>query len=268
MTHEYEKFLKNKRRKYRSLKEIYKNEKAVKDYWQNLGEHKMSNKDFTNWKKSLLYDHTWQTNIEAIIKYGELSDGEKILDIGCGWGRILVGLKKYFPHSELVGVDIIPELLKKAETTIKEETGTLENLDLVVGNIDKLPFKSNSFDKVISIRVLQYVTDPLRTVKELNRVTKKGGRVMIIVPNKLNPRQVLRYHTKLYQLKDVYLWFKENKFIDIKIGTIRFLPRLKHKLRAESSIRMIEKIGSKTPLVKKLGGLIICSGKKINTKNL
>lgn len=262
MGYNYEKFLKKKRHAYHNLKKIYKEEEKVEDYWQNLGEHRMPNKEFTKWKKNLLYDHTWQTNIEAIIDYGKIVDSEKILEVGCGWGRILVGLRKYFPNSHLVGIDIIPGLLKKAEITIKEETGSIENLDLQIGNIDKLSFNDDSFDKVISIRVLQYVPNPIKTIMELKRVTKKNGKVIITVPNKLNPRQALRYHTKLYSPKDVYKWFKKNDFNDIKIGTIRFLPRFKHKPKADSKIRIVEKIGSNTPLVNKFGGLIICSGKK------
>jgi ubiquinone/menaquinone biosynthesis C-methylase UbiE len=262
MIYNYEKFLKNKRKNQKDLKNLYRNEAKVEKYWQELGEHIMSDEEFQKWKDKLLYDHTWQTNMEAIIDYGKLTDDEKILDVGCGWGRILIGLKKYLPHSFLVGTDVIEGLLKKAQEVIKEEVGNLDNMELLISDINKLSFDDNFFDKVICIRVLQYVSKPVETLKKLKRITKKGGRVIIIVPNKLNLRQALRYHTKLYRPSEVYNWFKRSNFSQIKIGTIRFLPRFRHKPRRGSRIRIVEKIGSTTPLINKLGGLIICSGKK------
>jgi len=262
MNYNYEEFLKKERQKFPDLKRIYHHKEKVKDYWQRLGEQAMSDRAFEEWKKKILYDHTWQTNMEAIVRYGEINDGEKILDVGCGWGRILVGLRKFFPHSYLVGIDIIPQLLERAKKVIKEEIGNLDKLELLVADIDQLPFQDDTFDKVIAIRILQYVPDPYYSLNELKRVTKKGGRVVITVPNKLNPRQLFFYHTKLYGPSDVYQWFKEAHFSDIKIGSIRFLPRFKHKPRYDSKLRIIEKIGSYIPFINKLGGLIICSGKK------
>lgn len=262
MNFDYEKFLKKERKKRKNLKNLYLNQKEVKRYWQDLGEHRMGEESFNQWAKKLLYDHTWQTNMEAIIEYGQIRDKEKILDVGCGWGRILVGLKKFFPHSLIWGIDIVPNFLKKAQEIIEKEIGNDKNCFLMTGDINQLKFEDDFFDKVISIRVLQYVPDPVKSLKELKRVTKNGGRVIITLPNKWNIRQIFKYHTKLYSPNEVYSWFKKNNFSEIKIGTIRFLPRFQHKISGQSKIRIIEKICAQIPLINKLGGVIIASGKK------
>jgi ubiquinone/menaquinone biosynthesis C-methylase UbiE len=261
---DYEDFLKNKLRKQSNLKNLYKDDEKVKQYWEESGPHILEEKEFQEWKKKMLYDHTWQTNIEAIFKYGNFKDGEKILDIGCSWGRIIIGIKKYFPNDEIIGTDIIESVLGVAKKICKKELGKLnKNISFIRAAAEDLKlFPDESFDRVIAVRVMQYVANPKNALKEFKRVTKKGGRVVVVLPNKLNPRQILYYHTKLYTPSEVKNWFLENKFKRIKLGTIRFLPRLKHKPRHDSKLRIFEKLGSDTPILNKFGGLIICSGEK------
>lgn len=106
----------------------------------------------------------------------KLQAKEKVLDAGCGDGVHLKVLQDYCPNSEMFGVDIS----KKALVRVKSLLGR-DKLCLVKASIDQLPFQSGFFDMVLCFGVLAYTRSPKRSLKELIRVTKKGGIVGIWV---------------------------------------------------------------------------------------
>lgn len=65
---------------------------------------------------------------------------------------------------------------------------------------DKLAFKNNSFDAVIMMEVLEHVIDDEKTIAEINRVLKPGGKFIVTTPNKLFPFEThgLRIGNKIY----------------------------------------------------------------------
>ena len=97
----------------------------------------------------------------------------KILDFGCGDARY----KKFIEeNNEYIGVD--------SKTTGFENSK--KNADIYWDN-QTLPFENESFDIIICTEVLHQVDDIDNTINELKRVLKKGGKLIIYEPNKLNP---------------------------------------------------------------------------------
>ena len=74
---------------------------------------------------------------------------------------------------EVVGVDIVPELLERARD------GAPDNVTFVEGDATQLPFESGTFDLSCSRRTLHHIARPERAVAELARVTAPGGRVFV-----------------------------------------------------------------------------------------
>jgi ubiquinone/menaquinone biosynthesis C-methylase UbiE len=91
----------------------------------------------------------------------------KTLDNGCGTGLFLPFLGEYS-----VGLDLSSELLKEAR-------GRAGNNDLVQGDSENLPFRTDVFDNMASITVIQNIPDPKQMIDESSRVVKIGG-VMVI----------------------------------------------------------------------------------------
>lgn len=93
----------------------------------------------------------------------------RVLEVGVGTGKSLT----YYPEGvELVGIDISPKMLAKAEARAHEFPGSLT---LMVADIQNLDFPDNSFDTVITSCVFCSVTDPVRGFQEINRVLRPGG---------------------------------------------------------------------------------------------
>lgn len=98
----------------------------------------------------------------------------KILDIGCGNGRDSIYLAKAgYPA---VGIDITPNAVLLAKRNGKKflNKTRAKNLEFILANAEKLPFKDNYFDAVYSIGVL-HSSDLKKSLRETARVLKKGG---------------------------------------------------------------------------------------------
>ena len=102
-----------------------------------------------------------------------MSQKGKALDLGCGEGFYSEYLRKkgYFT----IGIDNNEEMLKRAIGKYNK----LFKLDVQNG----LPFPNNCFNLVLAIYILEHLKNPVKTIKEIRRVLKKGGRAIIAVPN-------------------------------------------------------------------------------------
>jgi SAM-dependent methyltransferase len=99
---------------------------------------------------------------------------ERALDVGTGAGALALALAPLV--REVVGVDRVPELLAHA----RERAAAFGNVELVEADATALPFADGSFDLVATIRTLHHVPRPELVIAELARVTRQGGRVLVI----------------------------------------------------------------------------------------
>lgn len=85
----------------------------------------------------------------------------------------------YGRHLEIVGIDLSPDMLEKARNRVANEA-----LDNVAGlyemDAGHLTFADNSFDTVVAMYVLTVVPEPERVMRELARVCKPGGEVLLV----------------------------------------------------------------------------------------
>ncbi|MEZ4814770.1 MAG: class I SAM-dependent methyltransferase [Bdellovibrionota bacterium] len=96
----------------------------------------------------------------------------KILDIGCGTGHFTAELKRHFPMSEVVGLDLSPWYLKEAEKKFPDS-----GIEWKFCKAEKLDFEDNAFDVVTSIYLFHELPENIRkqAAKEMLRVLKPGG---------------------------------------------------------------------------------------------
>ena len=76
---------------------------------------------------------------------------ESILEIGCGYGKVIEGLRELLPHAKIVGIDFSPTQLGLARDFLD---GKRTNSTLVLGSGEHLPFADNSFDLVLTSAVI------------------------------------------------------------------------------------------------------------------
>lgn len=115
------------------------------------------------------------------IIYKLLSPGERLLDIGCGDGSFLLKAKSKF--SEVFGIDIFPIAIECAQNRIAKRRDK-SSFHFLVHDVDEgLPFDDEYFDAVTCIAVLEHVISPPSLLKEIRRILKTKGELIILVPN-------------------------------------------------------------------------------------
>ncbi len=134
------------------------------------------------------------------------SDGDKILDIGCGNGRLLElfdGVK-----IDYVGIDNCFELIEEAKQIYQKKKNGLktQTYRFVVANALSLPFRDNFFDKMLSIAVFHHIPSKklrIKFLKQANRTLKPNGLLIISVWN-LYQKRFFKYHIKYFLLKIIH----------------------------------------------------------------
>lgn len=106
-----------------------------------------------------------------------LRPGMRALDIGTGPGIIPMHLQRFYPGVYLIGLDISLEMLKAAYSHGKRRQVPLI---LLAGAGEFLPFKAETLDVMTSFFVLHHMDQPERLLKEVDRVLKPDGTVLII----------------------------------------------------------------------------------------
>lgn len=99
-----------------------------------------------------------------------LAQDARILDAGCGSGRMLDELR---PRGRVTGVD--------ANANAVAATGRRGHVALQC-NIERMPFADACFDLVTCLDVIEHTSDDRRTLRELRRVTRPGGTLLVTVP--------------------------------------------------------------------------------------
>lgn len=107
-----------------------------------------------------------------------LKEGETVLDLGSGAGfDAFLASRKVGPTGKVIGVDMTPEMLLAARSNA--DRGGFTNVKFMKGDIENLPVEDNSVDVVISNCVINLSPDKEKVFKEIYRVLKKGGRLMV-----------------------------------------------------------------------------------------
>jgi ubiquinone/menaquinone biosynthesis C-methylase UbiE len=113
--------------------------------------------------------HLWQKIENKIDK-----DNMKLLEAGVGSGKNI----EYYPEEiEIFSIDFSPKMIKEAEKKVEKYDKEVNLLEMDIQNLD---FEDNYFDLIVTSCVFCSVPDPVKGLKELKRVLKKDGRIIML----------------------------------------------------------------------------------------
>lgn len=112
------------------------------------------------------------------VNFVDLEEGERVLDLGSGMGiDVFLASERVGSEGLAVGMDASEEMVRKANRIAKRRG--YDNVEFRRGEMEELPFEGESFDVVISNCVINLSTDKLKTYREIYRVLKPNGRILI-----------------------------------------------------------------------------------------
>lgn len=117
---------------------------------------------------------------DYILHLLDIKKEEKLLDVGCEAGAMMVYTGMM--GAEVYGVDICPESVEKANQYLAKYSLRGQ---AIIGDARKINFPDNHFDKVISSDFFEHMSaeDNIQVLKEIKRVVKPGGMIVIKTPN-------------------------------------------------------------------------------------
>ncbi len=113
---------------------------------------------------------------QVLVELSELPAAARVVDVGCGTGRLLEQMRATLPGARLTGVDMSAAYIGHGARRLRGA-----DVDLRVGNAEHLPFEDQSFDAVVSVFMFHELPRNVRrrVFAEMRRVLKPGGRLVI-----------------------------------------------------------------------------------------
>lgn len=113
----------------------------------------------------------------------------RVLDVGCGPAILAEGLLEQ--KFNVWGIDPSRKMIDIGKKRLSNPHA--KKLHLAVGEAEELNFSNSSFDIVICLGVLEYLENPVKAIKEMDRVLKKNGRLIVSFPNAVSPFNLIDF---------------------------------------------------------------------------
>jgi SAM-dependent methyltransferase len=130
----------------------------------------------------------WSRQLAPLfVTFADLRDARAVLDVGSGTGALAAAVAVAAPAAQIVGIDPSTSYIAYARARVPEN-----RVRFTVGDAQQLQFANASFDRVVSLLVLNFIPDPAKALTEMIRVTRPGGVVAAAVWDYPDRMQMLR----------------------------------------------------------------------------
>ena len=180
---------------------------SSKEYFKEVaGEWEVMSRDFFS-----------ETVREKAYEMADIKEGKKAADIGAGTGFISEGLLEH--GLTVVAIDQSNEMLD----VMKQKFKSTNNIEYKIGVAEELPIESSSLDYAFANMFLHHVDIPLLAIKEMVRILKPGGKIVITDLDKHSHEFLVKeqYDKWLgFEREEVVKWFEAAGLINVKIECV------------------------------------------------
>ena len=145
----------------------------------------------------------WQQNVlESLLSQVRFKDGSICLDAACGIGNNIETLLKYFQN--IIAFDKSTKAIEFAKERQHKYKSVI--VPFTVGSLESMPYANNFFDCIVCTEALEHVSDYNAAIKEIFRVAKSGGYVVLSFQNHFNFSALLKFFFEKAYKKNWDVW--------------------------------------------------------------
>jgi phosphatidylethanolamine/phosphatidyl-N-methylethanolamine N-methyltransferase len=186
-----------------------------------------------------IFDWIFAPGRAAAVKQLDLRPNDRTFEVGIGTG---LNLPLYPPTVRLTGIDLSQEMLDKAVERV--QTLTMPNVTLKVMDAMAMDFADDEFDKALATYTISAVPDPVAVLREMRRVVKPGG--IIVILNHFRSERRLAGHLEDFVAPVcTRLGWKSNLSMQPLLKQVGLTPELVAKVNMLNGWRLVKCINSK-----------------------
>ena len=157
--------------------------------------------DISSWYDYFFGPTLHAGRLEAMARL-PITPGDSVLEVGVGTG---INALLYPSHCRITGIDFSASMLRKA--TRRFDHHSVSNVELLEMDAADLEFEDESFDLVYAPYVISVVPDPIKVIREMHRVCRVGGHV-VVLNHFLSGNRLLSRAERLISPLTVHIGFK------------------------------------------------------------
>ena len=165
-----------------------------------------------------IFDWIFAPGRTAAIKHVGLTPADTVLEVGIGTG---LNLPLYPPSVKLTGIDLSQEMLDKAVERVHNLA--MPNVTLKVMDATSMDFGENEFDKALATYTISAVPDPVAVLREMRRVVKPGG-IIVILNHFRSQRRVTGWVEDMLAPLCTRLGWKSNLSLEPLLERVALVP--------------------------------------------
>jgi cyclopropane-fatty-acyl-phospholipid synthase len=180
-------------------------------------------------KGSESLDEAEEKMLALSCERAELTDGQRILELGCGWGSLTLWMAEHYPNARITGVSNSKD--QREHILAKAQSRGVKNLEIITADMNVFEAEPETFDRVVSVEMFEHMRNHGALMSKLAGWLKPGGKLFVHIFTH-------REFTYPFEVRDASDWMAKHFFTGGIMPADGYLLRFQESMKLEDHWRV------------------------------